>query len=128
MNGVRQCPWCGARLGARDRVCFSCQRALPAAASQQPAPAAFAAANTAKEAEAAAPWETSAAAATWSSQAPPPMPAAPPPAAPPPAAPTPAVPLRLELAWGRDRRQFTVPLSGATIGSTGAADVVIPAP
>ena len=28
MSDVRRCGSCGARLGARDRVCFSCQRPL----------------------------------------------------------------------------------------------------
>lgn len=37
-------------------------------------------------------------------------------------------PLRLELAWGRDRRTLSLPPTGATIGSTTEADVVIPAP
>ncbi len=40
----------------------------------------------------------------------------------------PSGPLRLELAWGRDRRLLTLPPSGATLGSTSEADVVIPAP
>lgn len=40
----------------------------------------------------------------------------------------PAGPLRLELAWGRDRRTLSLPPTGATIGSTTEADVVIPAP
>jgi ABC-type multidrug transport system ATPase subunit/pSer/pThr/pTyr-binding forkhead associated (FHA) protein len=62
--------------------------------------------------------------------APPPLPAPPPPASP---SPSPSVsvsagPLRLELAWGRDRRTLTVPPGGATIGATADADVVIPAP
>jgi ABC-type multidrug transport system ATPase subunit len=39
----------------------------------------------------------------------------------------PGEPLRLELIWGRDRRTCNVPPSGATIGSTSASDVVIPA-
>jgi ABC transport system ATP-binding/permease protein len=39
-----------------------------------------------------------------------------------------AGPLRLELAWGRDRRVLTVPAGGATIGATAEADVVVPAP
>ena len=39
-----------------------------------------------------------------------------------------AGPLRLELAWGRDRRVLTVPSGGATIGATAEADVVVPAP
>ena len=39
-----------------------------------------------------------------------------------------AAPLRLELAWGRDRRTLILPPTGATIGSTAEADVVIPAP
>jgi ABC transport system ATP-binding/permease protein len=43
-------------------------------------------------------------------------------------APPSAGPLRLELAWGRDRRMLTLPPSGATLGSTSEADVVIPAP
>ena len=37
-------------------------------------------------------------------------------------------PLRLELAWGRDRRTLSLPPTGGTIGSTTEADVVIPAP
>ena len=37
-------------------------------------------------------------------------------------------PLRLELAWGRNHRQFTIPVSGATIGSTSDADEVLPIP
>jgi ABC transport system ATP-binding/permease protein len=48
------------------------------------------------------------------------------PAQPPPSAS--AGPLRLELAWGRDRRVLTVPSGGATIGATADADVVVPAP
>jgi hypothetical protein len=28
VSDVRRCGWCGARLGARDRVCFSCYRPL----------------------------------------------------------------------------------------------------
>jgi ABC transport system ATP-binding/permease protein len=40
----------------------------------------------------------------------------------------PAAPLRLELAWGRNHRQFTIPMSGATIGSTSDADEVLPIP
>ncbi|MFZ0754972.1 MAG: FHA domain-containing protein, partial [Trebonia sp.] len=47
MSDVRRCGWCGARLGARDRICFSCQRPLsepvplaePVAAAAHPAPA-----------------------------------------------------------------------------------------
>ncbi len=40
----------------------------------------------------------------------------------------PSGPLQLELAWGRDHRQFTIPPSGATIGSTADADEILPAP
>ena len=36
-------------------------------------------------------------------------------------------PIQLELNWGRNRRICTVPATGATIGSTSASDVVIPA-
>jgi hypothetical protein len=52
-------------------------------------------------------------------------------AQPAPAQPAPARPpgpLRLELAWGRDRRTLSLPPTGGTIGSTTEADVVIPAP
>jgi len=43
-------------------------------------------------------------------------------------APPQAGPLRVELAWGRDRRVLTVPAGGATFGATADADVVIAAP
>jgi len=36
MSEVRRCEWCSARLGARDRVCFSCHRPVTAAASAGP--------------------------------------------------------------------------------------------
>ena len=36
-------------------------------------------------------------------------------------------PLQLELIWGRDHRLVTVPPAGLTIGSTGEADIAVPA-
>ncbi len=36
-------------------------------------------------------------------------------------------PIRIELVWGEDHRLVTVPVAGATIGSTAEADLVVPA-
>lgn len=97
MSGDRRCEHCGGPLGARDRVCFRCQRPAgpPAPASPAGQPAS-------------------------------PFPAAQPPA-PPQRPAAPAEPLRVELVWGRDRRMYVIPPSGLTIGSTAAADLVVPA-
>src|SRR5271170_6817356 len=163
MSEIRRCEWCGARLGPRDRVCFSCQRPVPVAAAAATAPAEVGADVTrspvvplsaapappdltqppvpppllvfpaqppasapldAASARPAAPaWE---AAPRWNAA---PAQAAPQPPPPPPPPPSvSAGPLRLELAWGRDRRVLTVPSGGATIGATADADVVVPAP
>src|ERR1022692_247823 len=85
MTDGGRCPHCSARIGARDRICFACQRvvALPAepAANGLNAPT-IAGRNRS---------------------------------------------LDLELIYGRDRRMSTVPAAGATIGSTAASDIVVPA-
>jgi len=43
-----------------------------------------------------------------------------------PQAPEPARQLQIELIWGRNHREMTIPAAGATIGSTTEADLVVP--
>lgn len=127
VSDERRCQHCGARLNPRDRVCFSCQRAVePAAMGAGQAPGA----GRPRAAEVFAP--------RHSARTPMPPPAGPVPLGSAAVVPGPAValpgpaaaqvpPLQIELAWGRDRRLVPVPSAGATIGSTAEADVVVPA-
>jgi len=103
MTQGRRCPHCGAVIGERDRICFACQRAVAPA----PGPArATAVADQATVAgrHAASPGAVRPDAAGVGDQT-----------------------VELELIYGRDRRAWAVPAAGATIGSTGQADIVVPA-
>lgn len=122
MSDDRRCPHCAARLTARDRVCFACQRAVEPL-TDGPGPAARA--------------QSAGARASWhAAESRLPEPALPELALPELALPEPASalpdaaavpPLQIELIWGRDARLVSVPPAGATIGSTAEADVVVPA-
>jgi ABC transport system ATP-binding/permease protein len=114
MSEDRRCPHCGARLGPRDRVCFYCQRAT------EPVPPRMAQPGRAGPPRSGTGTRGQAASAT----VPPGWPAAHPQQRP---APGPVSPLQIELVWGRDHRLVSVPASGATIGSTAEADVVVSA-
>src|SRR5450755_3157561 len=120
MSDPRRCPYCGVPLAERDRVCFSCHRAIDRPAS----PAGDGATGAARPPGRAA-------------QQPGDVPPEPRTAAAQPGRPThrPGMAgppegdqsIELELIWGRDRRACVVPAAGATIGSTAAADIVVPA-
>ncbi|MGH3151049.1 MAG: ATP-binding cassette domain-containing protein, partial [Streptosporangiaceae bacterium] len=134
----RRCEHCGAPLGQRDRVCFSCRRAVapvtpdsgyrgttpvretgPALTPGLPRP-------PQPEYVPSPPLAQAAPVARPSPPAPRPRSAEAPGLAGPAAAEqTPAV--QIELVWGRDRRLLTLPACGATIGSTVQADLVVPA-
>lgn len=129
-----RCQHCGARLNPRDRVCFSCQRAIqPSAKIANRAPGA----GHPQEAEVFAPRHSARSPRPASAGPVPGVPAAgvpeaaaalpPAAAALPPAAAAHVPPLQIELAWGRDRRLVPVPPVGATIGSTAEAELVVPA-
>ncbi len=96
--GSRSCPHCGARLGERDRVCFSCQRAVGGIVS----------ANASSQAGTGGTTIQSVAATTGSAS-------------------NTGAGNPVELIWGRYRQTFTVPAGGATIGARAAADIVVPA-
>jgi ABC transport system ATP-binding/permease protein len=119
VSGDRTCAYCGAPLGARDRVCYRCQRAASGAAVP-PFPGDGARAG--RLARAAGVRERGTL-----------PPAGPRPAGASPAEdgpgrrPGPDQPIQFEVIWGRDRRTYTMPASGATIGSTAESDIVIPA-
>jgi len=133
VNGDRRCQHCGAPLGARDRVCFSCRRAVEAPAHttalppeterRQPAPAAQRPPSQARHAQ--APYAgTPHAQASYAEI--PPARQSPDPGMSPPAGPV--SPLQIELLWGRNQRLVTVPATGTTLGSTTEADIVLAAP
>ncbi len=137
MNEPLRCPYCGVPLGDRDRVCFSCHRAVdrPAAdaaagLSQQPGSAAYQPGSTAYQPgrgthqhgsamdqpgrgahQQAAARQPDRGAHRAGQAGPPESDQS----------------IELELVWGRDRRACVVPAAGATIGSTAEADIVVPA-
>lgn len=127
-SGLR-CPYCLAPADHNDRVCFACHRPLPA-----PSPARSSAPSTPPTA--AAPNEAArnvtqppGAAASKVPQlvAPANVPSAPARLTAT-AGGTGTDPLVLELQWGKTKLVHSLSSPGCTIGSTDAADVVIPAP
>lgn len=117
-GNYRRCAQCGARLGARDRVCFSCHAVIDAAPTEEHRAAPVILAPVVPPS--AAPFRNPA------------IPAMPVPVQ---AASGPEEtdyarlpgPIQVELTWGRDRRLVAVPPGGITVGSTRAADIVVPA-
>jgi ABC transport system ATP-binding/permease protein len=107
-----QCPNCSAPYGPGDRICFACHRTLPATSE--------------------VPHTTRTVPASYgSTRHSPSIPSADSPTertAPSPPSPPNGSSLSLELQWGRTRTALHVPPAGCTIGSTEAADVVVPAP
>lgn len=122
VSSDRRCQHCRAPIGARDRVCFSCRRAVdpvPPGAALPPSMRHFLPAQAPR---AQAPY----------GQALPPGRSVPAPRLAPgearlPRAAGPVPPIQIELVWGRAHRVITVPAAGATIGSVDQADVVVPA-
>ncbi len=98
--GGRRCDGCGARIGERDRACFSCQRPLTPRSPTGAAAATRPLAGPALGDAAAAPLAATATGDTESG-------------------------LRLEIRYGRSRQTATVNGSGATIGSGDTADVCV---
>src|SRR5215831_11170702 len=119
MNGDRTCAYCGAPLGARDRVCYRCQRAAgPPAVPPFPGDG-VPAGRLAR---------TAGVRGTGTLPPAGPRPAGVPAAEDGPARrPGPDQAIQFEVIWGRDRRTYTMPVTGATIGSTAESDIVIPA-
>ncbi len=116
VSDARHCEHCGAPLGPRDRVCFSCQRPV-APPSPGPGPTEHLQASFIP-----APQAGRSPQAFHDQETPPGRPTRAPLAE---GSPLPQ--LQIDLAWGRDRRLLTVPATGATIGSTTEADLVVPA-
>jgi len=109
---MNQCPNCLTPFSAGDRLCFVCHRVLPSATTAPPPPATRVTADPPLQRErtepvssAPAPLEDEEKSVVSSDS-----------------------PLLLEVQWGRTKTSLSVPLSGCTIGSTDAADVVIAAP
>jgi ABC transport system ATP-binding/permease protein len=125
VSDARRCEHCGAPLGPRDRVCFSCQRAVAPASrgpGPGPAPTPAPAAERLQAAFSQAPQPGRSPQAFPYQDGPPGRPARAPLAEG-----SPAPQLQVELVWGRDRRLAAIPATGATIGSTTEADLVVPA-